>query len=128
MASIEPATGRLTQTICPKGNSTTFIKHLIAVKKAYQDKSKITIVLDNASFHKSKEVKAWLAQNPKFELVYLPPYCPELNVVERYWKFMRRCVAHNIWVHSMRERKDLLKYWSAPFKAPNPTLKSLCVI
>jgi transposase len=42
------------------------------------------LILDNASWHKSKSVD-W----GKFEPVFLPPYSPELNPIERLWLIMR---------------------------------------
>lgn len=128
MATIEPETGRLTQTTCKRGNSKTFIAHLKRVLRDYKDKQKIMIVLDNARFHKSKMVKAWLKENPKITLKFIPPYWPQLNVVERYWRAMRKNIAHNFWVKSIWHRLRELRKWSAPFKQPNPVLKSLCEI
>lgn len=128
MATIEPATGRLTQTTCKRGNSKTFIAHLKRVLRVYKEMQKITIVLDNARFHKSKKVKAWLKENPKITLKFIPPYWPQLNVVERYWRFMRKNITHNLWVKSMSHRIRALRKWSMPFKKPNHVLKSLCEI
>ena len=49
------------------------------------------VVLDNASFHKSKKFKANLARwsNKGLTLLYLPPYSPELNIIETLWRFMK---------------------------------------
>lgn len=43
-----------------------------------------TIILDNASFHKSEKIKE-LIETAKCELKYLPPYSPDLNEIEHYW-------------------------------------------
>ena len=42
------------------------------------------VILDNASFHKSKKLKE-LAEAAKCELLYLPPYSPDLNPIEKFW-------------------------------------------
>ncbi|CAA6813813.1 MAG: Transposase [uncultured Sulfurovum sp.] len=49
------------------------------------------VVLDNASFHKSKKFKANLPRwsNKGLTLLYLPPYSPELNIIETLWRFMK---------------------------------------
>lgn len=49
------------------------------------------VVLDNASFHKSKIFKANIAKwaNRGLTLLYLPPYSPELNIIEMLWKFIK---------------------------------------
>ena len=42
------------------------------------------VILDNASFHKSRKLKE-LAEAAKCELLYLPPYSPDLNPIEKFW-------------------------------------------
>jgi hypothetical protein len=54
--------------------------------------TKLTVVvLDNASFHKSKIFKANIAKwaNKGLTLLYLPPYSPQLNIIEMLWKFIK---------------------------------------
>ena len=43
----------------------------------------LTVVVDNAKLHKAKKVQPWLAAHPRFELLYLPTYCPRANPIER---------------------------------------------
>ncbi len=40
--------------------------------------------MDNASFHRKKYLLN-VAQKNKFKLVFLPPYSPELNPIEKFW-------------------------------------------
>ena len=49
------------------------------------------MILDNASYHKSKKFKANLSKwsNRGLTLLYLPPYSPQLNTIEILWKFMK---------------------------------------
>ena len=49
------------------------------------------VILDNASYHKSKKFKANLSKwyNRGLTLMYLPPYSPQLNIIEILWKFMK---------------------------------------
>ena len=49
----------------------------------------ITVVLDNARYQRCALVQA-MAQNLNIELLYLPPYSPNLNVIERFWKFVKK--------------------------------------
>ena len=49
---------------------------------------KIHIVLDNARYQKCEMVTT-LASNLKIDLVFLPPYSPNLNLIERLWKFTK---------------------------------------
>jgi len=49
------------------------------------------VVLDNASFHKSKKFKENIARwsTKGLTLFYLPPYSPQLNIIETLWRFMK---------------------------------------
>lgn len=39
-------------------------------------------------------VKEWLARHRQFRLVFLPAYSPNLNLIERLWKFLRKKALH----------------------------------
>jgi transposase len=53
----------------------------------------ITLVLDNARYQKCAVVKG-LAQSLRIHLLYLPSYSPNLNLIERVWKFVKKqCLA-----------------------------------
>src|SRR5262245_52265959 len=49
----------------------------------------ITIVLDNARYQHCALVQT-LAQTLGIELLYLPAYSPNLNLIERFWKFIKK--------------------------------------
>src|SRR4051794_14309865 len=49
----------------------------------------ITLVLDNARYQKCAVVQT-LAESLKIELLYLPSYSPNLNLIERLWRFLRK--------------------------------------
>lgn len=48
----------------------------------------IIIVLDNAKYQKCKLVQNY-ANELGIQLCYLPSYSPQLNLIERFWKFIR---------------------------------------
>ena len=52
-------------------------------------KGPITLVLDNARYQKCQVVQA-LAAALGIELLYLPSYAPNLNLIERLWKFVKK--------------------------------------
>jgi len=71
-------------------NSGKFIGFL---EKLYHDTGKPVIaVVDNASYHKSKEVKEFLGNHSSISLEYLPPYSPELNPDEQVWNHAKRII------------------------------------
>lgn len=49
----------------------------------------ITLVLDNARYQHTQAVKA-LARSLRIELLYLPSYSPNLNLIERLWRFVKK--------------------------------------
>jgi transposase len=53
----------------------------------------IYFVLDNARYQRC-EVVAQAAARMGINLVFLPPYSPDLNLIERLWKFMRKNILH----------------------------------
>ena len=42
------------------------------------------VIMDNASFHKSQNIQN-LIKNAKCQLLYLPPYSPDFNPIEKFW-------------------------------------------
>lgn len=56
----------------------------------------IPVVIDNAKYNISAEIKAYFAgAGCRIKPVYLPSYAPNLNLIERFWRFMKRTVLHN---------------------------------
>ena len=56
----------------------------------------IRVVLDNARYNHAKEVKAWLAcDDCRVELIHLPPYAPNLNLIERFWWLFKKEAIYN---------------------------------
>ena len=59
-----------------------------------QEAIPITLILDNARYQKCKIVWA-LAESLNLELLYLPSYSPNLNLIERLWKFVKKQVLYS---------------------------------
>ena len=47
------------------------------------------IILDNASFHRKKVLRA-LAEEAGMSIIFLPPYSPDLNPIEKFWAWLKR--------------------------------------
>jgi transposase len=57
-----------------------------------QDKAVINILCDNASYYSNQMMRDWLSLHPKMRFYFIPTYSPNLNLIERLWKFMRKKV------------------------------------
>ncbi len=69
---------------------------------------KIILILDNASFHKHKDILAKIFQEfPNFILEFLPAYSPNYNIIELVWHSCKEYIAHCLF-KSVDELKSLL--------------------
>lgn len=75
-------------------NADSTIQLLGAIENRYPLSSEIIIILDNARYHYSREVKEFLTKS-KIKLAFLPSYSPNLNLIERLWKFFKKKVLYN---------------------------------
>jgi transposase len=67
-----------------------FVRLLEALLARHPDTEKFLVYLDNARYYSKPCVKRWLASHRQFRLVPLPAYSPNLNLIERLWKFLRK--------------------------------------
>ena len=65
----------------------------------------ITLILDNARYQKCQLV-AELAASLKIELLYLPTYSPNLNLIERLWKFVKKTCLYSIYYDNFKDFKQ----------------------
>jgi len=88
---------------------------------------KIHLILDNVSWHKARDLRDFFIQNQdRLVRVFLPPYSPELNPIERVWRITRRQVTHNRYFESTKELEVALTSRFAQWEEPNSVLKILC--
>jgi transposase len=79
-----------------------FVKLLEALLARHPETAKFILYLDNARYSSKPCVKEWLARHRQFRLVPLPAYSPNLNLIERLWKFLRK-KALNRWLKTFEE-------------------------
>ena len=69
---------------------------LETIEKDIPKASKIYLIADNAGYHRAKKLKAWLNRpDRRVKLIFLSPYAPHLNAIERLWGLMHEWVTHN---------------------------------
>jgi len=76
-------------------NAQSVIELFTLMMARHPETKHFRIYLDNARYQHAKALKGWIAQTKKdggvtFDLVHLPAYSPNLNLIERLWKFLRK--------------------------------------
>lgn len=90
--SFSPITGESFCMITDGVSKEFFIKYLEDFSERNPTELKI-IVIDNASFHSTKDIE--IPEN--IVLLPIPPYCPELNPAEKMWQWMKDRIAMKIY-------------------------------
>lgn len=79
-----------------KITSAEMIKLFDDLQARHPTATAIRVVLDNARYNHSAEIKAYIAaEGCRIELVYLPSYAPNLNLIERLWWLLKKKTLYN---------------------------------
>jgi transposase len=105
--ALDHRTGKLVHVTGERKNRFLFIGLLEALERACPARrfQRIYVVADNYKIHTAKAVQAWLQQHPRFELVWLPSYCPKANPIERAFGDVHDKCTRN---HKRRRLRDLV--------------------
>ncbi len=104
-----------------------FGEHLRHVGRAYPagEYKRVVLTIDNAPWHRGAAVSEALGDNPQLELYRLPSYSPKLNVIERFWKALRRRATHNRLFDTIRDLKESVRNSLRYFQTVRGKLLSL---
>ena len=84
-------------------DATSFLEFLVFVLDHYPV-GKIVMILDNVRIHHAKLIQPLLEENEgRLELVFLPPYSPDLNLIEGLWKWLKETVINNVFFSSVQK-------------------------
>jgi transposase len=75
-------------------NAQSTIELFKKLEEKYPLAQRIVAVCDNAAYYRSKMVADYL-KTSRVEIKFLPPYSPDLNLIERLWRFMNKKVRNN---------------------------------
>lgn len=70
--------------------NTHAMMRLVLLLEEKQLQGNIYLIADNASYNHSYELHLFLTDHPRVQLKYLPAYSPNLNIIERLWKFFHK--------------------------------------
>jgi len=65
----------------------------------------IYVILDNAGYYKGQKIREYL-EHSRIEIIYLPPYSPNLNLIERLWKFFKKKVLYNQYYEKFEQFRE----------------------
>lgn len=116
---VSPHSGVSFSLFLPEVNTEMMNLFIEELAKAYPERD-LLIILDQAGWHKAKDLT--VPENISF--VFLPPYSPELNPVEKLWQWLRKEVTHNVVFPTITALMDALV---KEFRTLTPqNLKQLC--
>jgi transposase len=88
-----------------KYDAVVFKEFLTKVLEHYPT-GKIVMILDNARIHHAKILQPFLDENEdRLKLVILPPYSPQLNLIEGLWKWLKESVINNVFFPNVQKIK-----------------------
>ena len=86
----------ITWTTAATKNTATFIAFLEELLVRQYPTDRIVLVMDNVSYHKSAAALAALSLfEHRVAVIWLPPYCSDLNSIERFWRFLKDAACAN---------------------------------
>lgn len=72
----------------PTINADAMIRLVKAIEQKQQT-GNIYLIMDNARYNHAKKLTVFVKRRKRIHLIYLPPYSPNLNIIERLWKFFK---------------------------------------
>ncbi len=93
--AVNPFNGEVAEMSSGQAKAPAFIRFLQTKMLDRHPQKKIIIYLDMGPVHRSKAVQKFLRENPRLQIIFLPPYSPELNPVEQWWGYKRMKFLNN---------------------------------
>jgi transposase len=104
-----------------------FAHHLRRLGDRYPKEKypRVVVLIDNAPWHAGAPVQEALAAYPHLELKRLPSYSPQLNVIERFWKLLRRRATHKRLFDTLADLKRSVRASLCYFQTVCQRIRSL---
>lgn len=94
------------------------------IKKQYNKAKAICIILDNARYQRSNLVQT-TAKFFNIDLLFLPPYSPNLNLIERLWRYFKKEVMKNKYYADYSTFENAVETFFTQFESKKEALKTL---
>lgn len=93
------------------------------IRETYSDGKPIIIVMDNAKYNRAYSVQNY-AKTLGIIIKYLPPYAPNLNLVERVWRFLKSELK-NKYIENFEDFKEWIMNFCKNFKIYENEMKTI---
>lgn len=80
-------------------------EQLVKIREVYPTQ-KILLLWDGPGSHRGKEVTNFIKEDGHIEVIFFPPYTPELNPQEDVWNKGREQVTHNQFIPDIEKTTD----------------------
>lgn len=96
--AVDYASGQVVWCMAERKGGEGFAAFLAQIAQTWPD-DQLVLVMDNVSYHRSPMVRAWwVEQQGRVTPFWLPVYAPNLNLMERVWRFLKqRLACHRFW-------------------------------
>lgn len=128
MGILNYETGKIYCEEHEKYDAEIFLKFLKNILSQYKT-GKIVIVLDNARIHHAKLIQPFLDENKdRLSLVFLPPYSPNLNLIEGLWGWLKSNIVNNVFYSKVYEIRNAIEVFIDTInKIPQQIIDRLCI-
>ena len=128
IGAINAATHKPTTIITEDNCDKEMMKALLTeIRKDYPDAKNIYAFLDNAKYNHNREVRE-KADELNIKLEFLPPYSPNLNLIERLWKFLKKKLRKNKYYNTFEKFKTAIFGFFENIEQYKPELEKLLTL
>ncbi len=121
--AINPFSGAHRAFITPECSTASMNIHLQDISESLSQKAHAIIIMDGASWHEKSQT---IIVPENISIITLPPYSPELNPIERLWKFIKNKKLKNRVIPASMDMNDLgCELWNV---VNSKLVKSLCAV
>jgi DDE superfamily endonuclease len=105
--ALDYASGRVTWHVSAQKGEQAFLAFLDHLAETLPADVPTIIVLDNVGYHKSHALRArWQALSHRFFPFWLPAYAPQLNLIERVWRFLKAKLSNHRWWNDLGRLRE----------------------
>ncbi len=127
--TINMTTGEVYSSLTDMFNADSFLDFISHIVAYIPCGKKFVMVLDNARPHRAKKVTTYVKEHiSNLELLFLPPYSPNLNPSENLWKLLRKKAIHNVYFDSLAALRSKIEDTLREFSTPSTKRLNYCAV